>query len=69
MTRMTETAMPKRGGGGGHKGVGGSRETQGVQRPGAIVPCDLVPCQQILNRATRGVKLNRTVVVNGELAN
>jgi hypothetical protein len=68
VTRVTETTMPERRGGADDKGVGDSGEAQGVQRSGTIAPCDLVPCQQILHRATRWVKLDSTIV-NGKLAN
>jgi hypothetical protein len=69
MSRVTETVMPKRRSGVSDKGVGGSRKAQGVQWSGTIAPCDLTPCQQILHRATRWVKLDGTIVVNGKLAN
>ena len=65
MTGMAETPVPKWGGRLGDKGVCW-RE---IQRPGAIAPDYLVPSLQVLHRTASRVKLNRTIVVSGKLAN
>jgi len=68
MTGMTETPMPKRGGGDGGKGMSG-RKVQGVERPRAIAPDDHSLRLQILHRTTSRVKFNRAIVVSSKLAN
>ena len=45
-----------------------SRQVERVQRAGAIAPDDHVPRQKILHRTISGVKLNRTIIIDSELA-
>ena len=42
---------------------------EGIQRLGAIAPDDHVPRLKILHRATKRVKLHRTMFIGSELAN
>jgi hypothetical protein len=65
VTGVTETGMQEKRCGAGDKGVGGNREVQGVQVPGAIAPCNHVPRQQILHRAIFLLITRFTMVLNG----
>jgi len=66
MTRMAETLMLNRGGGGGMEG--GRWKLQQVEGTGAVTPGDLSPRGKILHRTTKRVKLHRTIIVRGKLA-
>lgn len=48
---------------------GEGRQLERIKRLGAIVPHNLSPRWKILHRITKRVKLHRTIVVRGELAN
>jgi hypothetical protein len=66
---MTETRMPKLRG--DNKDMTTSRHAMwnGVEIPFAIAPKNDRLGLEILNRKTRGVKLNRTVIVASKLLN
>ena len=61
--------MPKLGRCSGKEGSGGWLGVKRVERAGAIAPGDHAPGPEILHRETKGVKLDRTGVISGELTN
>jgi hypothetical protein len=70
---MSETMMPSGGGGGGDQGRRRRRTRGGwperVEGPRAVTAGEGSLGGQILHRETRGVKLNGTGVVSGEMTN
>jgi hypothetical protein len=66
---MTETRMPKLRGNDSDMTTRRHAMWNGVEVPIAIAPKKDRLGQEILNRKTRGVKLNRTVIVARKLAN
>ena len=67
--RMTKTLMPETGGD-GDAGVRSCWDGgDDVHAVGAIAAKNHATSRDILNRKTKGVKLNSAIVVNGELAN
>lgn len=68
--KMTKPSMPDGERGGGQKGAWLEyRWMDGVELPEAIAPDDHVLRSEILHRKTKRVKFDRTIIVNGELAN
>jgi len=73
MSRMTEATMPE----GSRSTISHGDEGSGrrcwkmerVQRAGAIGPDDFPPRPKILHRTTKRVKFDRTIIINGKLAN
>jgi hypothetical protein len=68
-SRMTESSMPN-GGGDGKCGErrGGSGGGKRVEVTGTIAAKHHASTRNILNRETKGVKFNRTVIVTSKLA-
>jgi hypothetical protein len=66
---MTETRMPKLRGDDNDMATSGHVMWNGVEVPIAIAPKKDRLGLEILNRKTRSVKLNRTVIVASKLSN
>jgi hypothetical protein len=68
-TDMTETTTPQgRCHSNGGCAAGGGREER-VEVTRAIAPGDHVPSLKIFHRKTKGIKLDRTIVINGKTTN
>jgi hypothetical protein len=65
MSGVTEAVMPEWGGASDKSSGGG--DAQWVERTSALTSDEHPPRLQILHRTTGGVKLDRTVVISGEL--
>jgi hypothetical protein len=68
---VAETTMPRGGGGGGDQNGwwrrAGGRRLERVEGPDAVTVGERGPDGQIVHRKTRGVNLNGTRIVGGEL--
>ena len=71
VTGMTETTVPKSGGGqyGGEGGSAGYWWKEQVEVARNIAPGDYAPSLKVLHREAKWVKLNRTVVISGKVTN
>ena len=69
MARMSKTAMPKVGGGGGEEVLSLGWNAESVEGAGAIASKKYGLGEEILHRKTKRIKLDRAKVIHGELAN
>jgi hypothetical protein len=73
MADVTKTAMPQLRGNSSNKSMWwcsrGHRVVEWVERADAIAPGNQAPGPEVLHRKTKGVKLNKTSIISGELTN
>jgi hypothetical protein len=69
MARVSKSAMPEVGDGGGEEGLSLSRTAEWVERAGTIASKENGLGKKILHRKTKRIKLDGTKIINCELAN
>jgi hypothetical protein len=73
MADATKMAMPQLRGNSSNKSMWwcsrGRRVVDWVERADAIAPGNQAPGPEVLHRKTKGVKVNRTSIISGELTN